>query len=153
MSDDKTIELWAFAGERVGADGKTRVHAWYDVDGAELRFKASRGERFTVGGEYRVTVKRGEGNAVQMYGNPRPEYAGKCDERHYRELAGWQAADMAARARQAARTAEARAAKEGTSDELSRALDVIRKHALRQRTSADRAGFIGTVVENITRLW
>lgn len=142
-----SVEVWTFAGERVAADGKKRVHVWIDESGRDLWFNAK--SAYTIGGKYRVRVRRTEPDGVSLY-DTAPEYVERCDPSN-ELLAVWQGADLAAKARQAARRREARDAAEQT--RLDEALAVIKRIANKQRTGADRDAFIGHVIVQITKVW
>ena len=149
MGDDESaVEVWTFAGERVGSDGKKRVHVWLDETGRDLWFAAKTG--LVIGGRYRVRVKRSGEDSVSLYGSPAPEYVERVDSEN-EQLAVWQAADIAAKTRQAARRREARDAAEATN--LDNAIATIRRIANRQRTAADRAALVGHVITQITSIW
>jgi len=146
-ADDRPTEVWTFAGERVGSDGKKRVHVWIDESGRDLWFAAKSGR--TIGGRYRVTIKRTPPDGVSLFETPAPEYLDR--DLTHEQLSVWQAADTAAKVRQAGRRREARDAAAET--RLDEALALIKRVAMKQRTSADRAAFIGHVIEQISKVW
>jgi len=149
---EPTIETWIYAGERVASDGKKRVEVWLDETGRDLWFAFKSAK--TIGGRYRVHVTRGaDAESVSMHRSPAPEYVDRVGPGHelVAQLAVWQAADLAAKTRQANRRREARDAAEATS--LDEALATIRRIANKQRTAADRAALVGHVITELTRVW
>lgn len=142
----KTREIWTFAGERVGSDGKRRVHVWVDEAGKELFFKA--GTAYTIGGRYEVHVDRKDDGGVSLYNNPSPRYVERSERA---EVSVWQAADLAAKTRQAARRREARDARENT--RLDNAIETLKTIAAGQRTAADRAAFVAHIIAEVSRAW
>lgn len=141
---ERPMETWAFAGERVGSDGKSRVHQWIDPTGHVLNFNAGKSLYF-VGGRYRVPVTRHEDGGITMHGAAF-DYVDRVDSEDS-QLIVWQAADTAAKARQAGRRRAARDAVAG--DPLNDALNVLRRAANAMRTTADRDAFVAHVIQEM----
>lgn len=145
-TETKTFETWTFAGERVGSDGKLRVHVWADEAGREHWFKV-KGAAYSIGGRYKVPVNRRGDEDVSLYSSPAPEYVERLENEARIDL--WKGADQAAKTRQARRRREARDAAEQT--RLDRSLDHLRSVLRNQRTSVERAALLGYYIEQITK--
>lgn len=79
-----TPETWAYAGSRLGSDGK-RTGAWSDPVDGRLRYWTDRGS-FVVGAGYTLQIDRTDGDAVYRRGNPEFAHRDACTPA---ELLAW----------------------------------------------------------------
>lgn len=146
MADDnRTPEIWTYAGARVSSKGK-KMFGWQDAKGELLYFAKISG--MTVGGRYQFDVVRADdGSFKSVFGGTRA-YVGTDEDNEL--VAGWQVENRLAEAHLARDRAERKARSEPDAFEL--AIEPLRElRAKSCRTHADRTAFLAMVMDSLGR--
>ena len=133
----RITETWRYAGRRRSA-GKT-VQAWADADGAILLY-SKLAPSPCVGAAYTVQVDRSTDDRT-VFGVPQFD-----DLDGSEPILEWNAADRLAAAAASRKTQER---KGRSSDAITEQLAPLKRLYWSQRTSADRAAFLGMVIAEL----
>jgi hypothetical protein len=136
-------EVWTYAGVRIGARG-TRVHAWLDAQGEELRF-AKTGTHAAVGSLYTVNVAR-HGDTISIHGAP--AYTGRATDDQTRQQL-WTEHTTATTRLQMIRSERTAARRNALDEAIAPLLELARP----LRTAADRDALAAYVIRKLHNTW